>query len=330
MAVLDFFTKALRIDAYAKTHRWRRHKGIAINMGISRYPSRISLPCLEKPYPSIMDFLVQRFPMIGRPLWEKRILEGKVLDDMGAAIDTDTPYIPQKRLFYFREVADEPLIPLQEKILFHNDDLLVACKPPFLPVTPSGPYVDECLLNRLRTKTGNGDLVPLHRIDRETSGLVLFSVNKQTRGLYGGLFLASGIEKTYEALAAVTHRPATTEVTVGNRLVRGEPWFRTKVIAGAVNARSRIRLVAFRDNQAHFLLYPFTGKKHQLRIHMSGLGYRIINDRYYPELLPEQEDDFANPLQLIARRVTFVDPVSGRIMEFESERRLLIQGPGNG
>ncbi len=299
-------------------------------MGISRYPSRVSLPCVEKPYPSILDFLVQRFPVIGRTLWEKRIFEGKVLDEVGAAIDTKTPYIPQKRLFYFREVTDEPLIPLREEILFQNDELLVACKPPFLPVTPSGPYVDECLLNRLRRKTGNGDLVPLHRIDRETSGLVLFSWNKQTRGLYGGLFLAGGIEKTYEALAAVTQRPDITGTMVENRLVRGMPWFRTKVIPGEVNARSRIQLVACRNNLAHFLLQPFTGKKHQLRVHMSGLGFSILNDRYYPELLPKQADDFNNPLQLIARRVRFIDPVSGRTMEFESERALLIQGPGGG
>ncbi|MDT8444811.1 MAG: pseudouridine synthase [Desulfuromonadales bacterium] len=299
-------------------------------MGISRYPSRVSLPCVEKPYPSILDFLVRRFPVVGRSLWEKRILEGKVLDDAGAPIDTETLYIPQKRIFYFREIADEPLIPLQEKILFHNDELLVACKPPFLPVTPSGPYIDECLLNRLRRETGNGNLVPLHRIDRETSGLVLFSVNKQTRGLYGGLFSCGGIEKTYEALAAVTHQPETTEMTVENRLVRGLPWFRTKVIPGEVNARSRIKLVACRDNRAHFLLYPLTGKKHQLRVHMSGLGFSILNDRYYPELLPRQADDFANPLQLIARRVRFVDPVSGRSMEFESERALLIKSPGGG
>ena len=90
-----------------------------------------------------------------------------------------------------------------------------------------------------------------------------------------------------------------------------------------MNSRSRIKLVAFRDNLAHFLLYPLTGKKHQLRVHMSGLGYRIMNDRYYPELLPKQEDDLANPLQLIARRVKFMDPVTGREMEFESDRKLL-------
>lgn len=291
-------------------------------MGISQYPSRISLPCIERPYPPILDFLVQRFPTVGQASWEERILEGKVLDEAGNPISKETPYHPQKRLFYFREVLEEPVIPLQEDILFQNDEILVACKPPFLPVTPAGPYVNECLLHRLRTKTGNSNLVPLHRIDRETSGLVLFSMNKETRGRYGGLFLSGTIEKTYEALSEATHRPEVTDWTVDNRLVKAEPWFRMKAIPGAVNAQSRIKLVAFKNNLLHFLLYPLTGKQHQLRVHMSGLGFRIMNDRYYPELLPKQKDDLNNPLQLIARRVQFIDPVSGRKMEFESERKL--------
>ena len=291
-------------------------------MGIAKQPSCVSLPCIEKPYPSILAFLVQRFPRVGRATWEQRIVQGKVLDEAGEPITRGTPYLPQKRLFYFREVVEEPLIPLQEKVLFQNDEILVVCKPPFLPVIPSGPYINECLLNRLRIKTGNNNLVPLHRIDRETSGLVLFSVNKETRGLYGGLFLSGTIEKSYEALAEAADCPEVSDWMIENRLVRAEPWFRTKVVPGDLNARSRIKLVAYRDNLAHFWLSPLTGKKHQLRVHMSGLGFRIMNDRYYPELLPKQADELGNPLQLIARRVKFIDPVSGKTMEFESERRL--------
>lgn len=292
-------------------------------MGISKYPSCVSMPCVDKPYPPILDFLVQRFPGVGLAAWEKRILEGKVLDEAGAPIDMETPYHPQQRLFYFREVAEEPLVPLPEKILFQNDELLVACKPPFLPVTPSGPYINECLLNRLKIKTGNNDLVPLHRIDRETSGLVLFSMNKETRGLYGQLFQTGRIDKTYAALAEASHCPQASDITVENRLIEAEPWFRMKSVPGIVNARSLIKLVAFRDKRAQFLLQPITGKKHQLRVHMSGLGFSIMNDRYYPELLPKQADDLDNPLQLIAKRLEFKDPVSGRDMEFESERKLL-------
>jgi tRNA pseudouridine32 synthase/23S rRNA pseudouridine746 synthase len=153
---------------------------------------------------------------------------------------------------------------------------------------------------------------------------VLFSKNEKTRGLYGGLFLNNTIEKTYEALSEVSACPEESEWNVENRLIDDDIWFRSKVVQGAVNAKSRIKLVACNDNKAHFLLHPVTGKKHQLRVHMSGLGFRILHDRYYPELLDKQEDDLSKPLQLIARRVKFTDPVSGETMEFESDRQLLL------
>lgn len=292
-------------------------------MGISRYPSRVSLPRAKKPYPTILDYLAQRFPKVGRALWEERLLTGKVFDEGNMPIDKDTPYVPQKRLFYFREVAEEPVIPLAEKILFQNDEILVVCKPPFLPVTPGGAYVNECLLNRLRKATGNHALVPLHRIDRETSGLVLFSMNEESRGRYGQLFLTGQIEKSYEAICRCGQRPQASQWSVNNRLVDDEVWFRSKVVAGPVNARSRINLLEVKGNRAYFLLSPLTGKKHQLRVHMSGLGFPILNDRYYPELLPKQDDDLANPLQLVARRLAFTDPVSGQRLSFQSERKLL-------
>ncbi len=291
-------------------------------MGISKYPSCVSLACMEKPYPTILDYLAQRFPQIGRAAWEQRIMQGKVHDHAGIAITKATLYVPQKRLFYFREVAEEPLIPLLEKVIFQNDDLMVVCKPPFLPVNPTGPYVNECLLHRLKIKTGNCNLVPLHRIDRETSGIVLFSSNQKTRALYHNLFMTGRIEKTYLALAAVTHRPKESNWMIENRLAKGEPWFRTHVVPGKVNARSSIKLVACNGNLAKFRLSPLTGKQHQLRVHMSDLGFPILHDRYYPQLLPKQADDLQNPLQLIAHSVNFIDPISGRKMEFSSSQQL--------
>ena len=291
-------------------------------MGIARRPSCVSLPDASKPYPTILSFLVQRFPRVGQAVWEQRIADHKVIDDAGTPITMTTPYLPRQRLHYFREVTEEPSIPLQEKILFQNDEILVACKPPFLPVTPSGPYVNECLLNRLLLNTGNSDIVPLHRIDRETSGLVLFSMNKATRGRYAELFAKGHMEKSYEALSELAQCPESREWMVENRLCRADVWFRSQVTAGPVNARSKIRLVEFAQNRARFLLYPMTGKKHQLRVHMSGLGFRIMHDRFYPVLLDKQEDDLSRPLQLIARRVKFTDPVSGDVMEFVSERQL--------
>jgi tRNA pseudouridine32 synthase/23S rRNA pseudouridine746 synthase len=280
------------------------------------------MPTAEKPYPSILEFLTRRFPRVGSCCWQQRISEGKVLHADRTPITADSAYLPQMRLLYFREVADERPIPFAETILFQNDHLLVACKPHFLPVIPGGDSVNECLLNRLRARTGNNDLVPLHRIDRETAGIVMFSVNKTSRGLYSRLFANGKVEKSYQALAECNHHPEAASWTVENRIVKGEPWFRMRTVPGEPNACSKIRLVDMNGTIGRFDLSPVTGKTHQLRIHMSGLGFRILNDRYYPDLQPQQADDYDQPLRLIAKTVRFRDPLSGRDMEFCSEREL--------
>jgi tRNA pseudouridine32 synthase/23S rRNA pseudouridine746 synthase len=291
-------------------------------MAICPTPSTVTMPPAQRPYPSILEFLTRRFPHITSSCWQQRIRENKVFAADRTPISAETAYIPHGQLLYFREVARERAIPFQETILHHDDNLLVACKPHFLQVTPGGGFVNECLLNRLRTSTGNTDLVPLHRIDRETAGIVMFSVNRATRGLYGRLFATGRIEKSYQALAEYATAGECCSWSVENRIEKGEPWFRMRTVPGTPNARSTIRLVEVSGNIARFDLSPVTGKTHQLRIHMSGLGFRILNDRYYPELQPQQADDFANPLRLIAKSVRFRDPLNGREMEFSSERQL--------
>lgn len=293
------------------------------NMGISKHPSVVTMPNTEKPYPSILAFLCTRFPSIPHESWEQRISEGKVLDEQGRAIMLDTRYVPQKRIYYFREVDTEPSVPFAEKILYIDDEILVACKPHFLPVTPGGRYVDECLLNRLRRSTGIEDLAPLHRIDRETAGIVLFSANKMNRGRYGTLFMNGHVEKSYQALSACLPTQQAASWNVENRIERGEPWFRMKTVPGRVNARSVVHLDEVRGEMARFTLQPLTGKTHQLRVHMSNLGFGILNDRFYPELQPEHEDNFDTPLQLIAHTVRFTDPLTDKLREFVSERTLL-------
>lgn len=281
------------------------------------------MPPAVRPYPSILAFLWERFPAVTREIWAQRIAAGKVLDENGQRLTLATEYAPLRRIFYFREVFNEQRIPFAEKIIFRDDDILVACKPHFLPVTPGGRYVDECLLNRLRSSTGIEDLVPLHRIDRGTAGLVLFSVNKKSRGDYGRLFLNRLIEKTYQAVAACKPQQETASWQVDTRIERGEPGFRMKTAPGRVNASSAIKLVEVKGELARFTLIPHTGKTHQLRIHMSGIGFAILNDRYYPELLAESVDDFTAPLQLLAQRLCFKDPLSGKSREFRSDRELL-------
>lgn len=289
-----------------------------LNMSIADKPSTITLPAAAAPGATILDFLIRTFPHIPAEQWAARLLEGKVTDERGNTVTAETAFTPSKRIFYYREVQDEPVIPFADRILFQNDEILVADKPHFLPVVPGGRFVNECLLSRLRERTGIADLAPMHRLDRETAGLVLFSVNRNTRGLYHDLFMHGKAEKTYEALAMLERPPTERQWTVENRIARGEPRFRMKIVPGIVNARSVIHLVEVRGNRGRFRLHPITGKTHQLRLHMSSLGFGILNDRVYPALLPESEDVYERPLRLIARRLAFRDPMTGTTRTFES------------
>jgi tRNA pseudouridine32 synthase / 23S rRNA pseudouridine746 synthase len=291
-------------------------------LGIALGASVVYLPDTGVPYPTLPAFLAGRFPKVPLQTWIERITAGKVLTEEGQPVTLATNYLPDKRLFYYREVAEEPAIPFQEEILFQNEHLLVACKPPFLPVTPTGPYVRETLINRLKERTGNPFLSPINRIDRETSGVILISTNKTSRGAYQQLFMDGKVNKTYAAIAHFPENLGQSHWLVENRIEEGEPWFRMRICAGTINARSRIRLVRTTKRQALFELQPLTGKKHQLRLHLCAIGYPITHDRCYPVLLEKRPDDFSRPLQLLSQKIEFKDPISGKGMVFETARSL--------
>ena len=282
-------------------------------------PSYITLPRLEKPLPSLLDFLERKFPFVGRDVWLHRLECGKISDESGQVVTLATPYRINARLRYFREVENEQPIPFQETILFHNDSILIADKPHFLPVTPGGSYVNECLLHRLKRRTGLQHLVPAHRLDRETAGLVLFTCQEHNRRPWFDLFRFGDIDKSYEAIATLPDLPEQQQWLIESRIERGEPWVRHKNAEGLINARSRIRLLEVRGELARFALEPITGKTHQLRLHLGLIGSHIIGDRLYPEYRPpENPPNYDNPLQLLAKSLSFTDPVSGEPHRFES------------
>lgn len=282
------------------------------------------MPDRKKPFPTILAFLVKRFPKITEMTWLERIASGKVLSEDGTPVSLTTAYKPNQRLFYFREVIKEPVIPFQEQILFSSKHLIVVCKPHFLPVTPSGPYVCETLINRLKKSTGNLSLSPINRIDRGTAGLVLISANKETRGLYQQLFMDGLVQKTYQAVVEFPGQTCETEWLVENRIEKGEPWFRMQICKGKVNARSKISLLKTKGSRALMQLSPLTGKKHQLRIHLSSLGWPIVNDRCYPTLSEKRDEDYNCPLQLLSKKIEFRDPINGIAMSFESKKDLIL------
>jgi len=295
-------------------------------MGISQHPCKVTMPPDRKDCATVLDFLIARFARIDADIWRQRIADGKVHWLDKTPVTAGDRYAPNQQVFYYREVEQEAVIPFQEEIIYQDDEILVACKPHFLPVTPTGKYVEQCLLNRLRQRTGIQTLAPMHRIDRETAGIVLFSVNPENRDLYHALFRETkNIHKTYRAVGWIKQADAP-EVgqhwSIKNRLEQGEPWFRMTSVEGDINARSEITCLAVDKDKVLFELQPITGKTHQLRVHMNDLGYPLVNDQFYPSVQPENSDDFDKPLQLLAWRMEFIDPVTSQPRMFESRRAL--------
>lgn len=281
--------------------------------------SRLQLP--PGSWATVLDCLCARFPAVPREVWVGRFARGLVTTPDGAALPIDAPFRVGAEVRYFREVVDEPVIPFTEEVLHVDDHLVVADKPHFLPVVPAGRFVRETLLARLVRKLGNLDLVPLHRIDRDTAGLVLFSARPSTRAAYQDLFRLRRIEKKYEALAPAL--PALDFPLVRRScLVPGEPFFRMREMEGEPNSETHIDVVEREDPIWRYGLTPVTGRKHQLRVHMAMLGVPIVNDGFYPELSAKDEDDYARPLKLLAKSLTFVDPLNGLARCFESRQTL--------
>ena len=288
--------------------------------------SQASTFCLPPgPWQTVLDCLSDRFPSVCRARWADRFGRGRVLSAQGEPLSADHPYRVGLRVHYYREVAQEKSIPVQAGIVHQDDHLLIADKPHFLPVTPAGEFVEETLLRRLIRTTGNPHLVPLHRIDRHTAGLVMFSTQPSTRGPYQQLFPTRQITKVYEAMAPALRGLVFPHVR-HSRIARGEPFFCMREVEGDANSETRVEVIDHNGPLWRYRLFPVTGRTHQLRVHMAGLGAPLCNDPFYPTVTPQGvPDDYERPLQLLAKSLSFKDPLTGDHRSFESYLSLLPQ-----
>lgn len=288
--------------------------------------SAVTLPN-KGPWPTVFAYLVARFPSIPEAIWQQRFADGAVLDADGQPISETQPFRGQAKVHYYRDLAYEVPVPFDAPILFQDDCLVIADKPHFLSVMPAGQYVQETLLVRLKRATGIDTLAPMHRIDRDTAGLVAFVVKPDLRGAYQSLFQSRAVQKTYEAIAPL-NPSLEFPLRYVARMEESDNFMQMRIVDGEPNSETLVELLATDQARGlgHFRLHPTTGRKHQLRAHMNALGMPIVNDAIYPEHLPAAPDDFSKPLQLLAKELRFVDPVSGALRSFVSNQNLALAG----
>ena len=301
--------------------------------------TRLRLPA-EGPWETAMDYMMHRWGHIDPQGIEDRFDAGEIVGEAGIPLDRTTPLRRHTFIWYYRTLPPETRIPVELTILHQDDHLLVVDKPHFLPTTPGGTYIQESALVRLRNQLQLPDLIPMHRLDRMTAGILLLSTNPETRGKYQVLFEKRQVQKEYECVSAAEPAPGFPAVdfpvVVRNRMTKSRSYLLAEVIEGEPNAETRIERLrtlgadssgANTDvvtddggapRRALYRLEPHSGKTHQLRVHMASLGLGIVYDAFYPELLDKAPDDYAKPLQLLARGIRFVDPVSGRPVEYRS------------
>jgi tRNA pseudouridine32 synthase / 23S rRNA pseudouridine746 synthase len=281
--------------------------------------SCVALP--EGPWPTISAFLAERFPAIAPDVWAARIAAGDVLDEDGVPVTLSRAHQPRLRIYYYRALPDEPRVPFDEAVLYQDEHIVVADKPHFLAVIPAGRHLQETLLVRLKRKLGIDTLAPVHRIDRETAGLVLFSVQPETRGAYQRVFAERRARKVYECVAP-WRADLELPLTHRSRMVDDAHFMQMREVPGEPNSETHIALIERSGALARYRLSPLTGWRHQLRVHCAAIGMPIVNDLIYPVLKSEGSDNHLAPLQLLARNLAFTDPVTSEPRDFESRFRL--------
>lgn len=278
------------------------------------------------PWRLTLDYLCHRLPAVSREDWLRRMEQGSVVDELGRCVRPHTPMLYGLRIYYYREVPQEPCVPFEADVLYQDAHLVVADKPHFLPVVPAGRYLHNTLLVQLQKRLGLPELSPVHRIDRDTAGLVLLSVRRQDRGAYQALFRARDVDKTYEAIA-----PYRSDLVFprrhASRLEPSGDFIRMHEVSGdgdspQPNSLTLMELLEHNARWGRYRLRPVSGKRHQLRVHMAALGLGIVGDGLYPVVNDAPPGDFSRPLRLLAQSLAFDDPVSGRPMHFTSRRSL--------
>ena len=270
-------------------------------------------------------FVARRRPELSRSHVQRLIREGRVTVN-------DRPGRASQRLergdrVLVRAPPGEPEAlapePMPLTIVYEDDDLLVVDKPAGLTVHPAAGVrrgtLAAALLAQRPELAGVGERERpgiVHRLDRDTSGLLVVAKNEAARAALAGQWKRRQVEKGYTALVHGRLEPpeGVIDAPIGRDPRRRQ---RMAVVEGGREARTVYRmrryLAAGQDSYSLVEVTPSTGRTHQIRVHFAAIGYPLVGDRVYGRPSPVVGRQF-----LHACRLAFHHPVDGRPLEFES------------
>lgn len=304
-------------------------------------PSRVRFPSDAEPTTarSFVDQLIaaqrHRSTEDDQAALDARFATAQVVDNSGVPYDPAELMTPGADIWFYRVPAEETPVPYECVILHWDENLLVVDKPCYLATMPRGRHITETALVRMRRSTGIAELSPAHRLDRLTSGVLVFTARPEVRGAYQTLFARREAAKTYEAIADFDSGllPVDGPVLWESRMHKTPGYIKGEIVEGEPNARTWLVSVTPLDDaeqaelcgihgplprQARYVLKPETGKTHQLRLHMWAAGVPILGDPVYPRVYTEEEEDMAIPMHLRARELSFTDPFTGQMRVFQA------------
>lgn len=244
-------------------------------------PRRYDLACRVDPYRSgwtLLAFLTARFRYHDEARWRERISDDAVrVNGRDASIDT---VLAAGDEVSYSFVHTEPAVDPRFTIAHEDADLLAVAKSGNLPVHAGGRFITHTLTAMLRDRV-KGPIHLAHRLDRETSGLVLVARSPEMARALEAIFQAGRVEKRYLALVRGAF-PEELEAggAIGRREPRRPPYFRV-VTDGGKPASTRFERVAMAGDVSLVAAMPRTGRTHQIRVHLHHAGYPVIGDKLY-------------------------------------------------